>query len=418
MRLKLASLDKIILLLMGFSIIVDMLNGFFIREIVHLPISQGYKLLIMGLMLIRLAPTKDFLSVLFIFLGFQVAPWVGLLKTENFSSYLGNVIVTTKWFMVPLSFFYFKMLFKGKFVDRLELPIRRVFILSFIFLSLNMLLGAWGYGSAFYYEGYPNAAGTKGYIYAGNELTILVLALGFVIASYLYQKKRHLLNALFFAAFLLFAFLITSKTVVGGVTIIFLIPYISSVKWRFNRKWVDGFIGLCVLGLPALVGAFYYGMTRSGFLKTIQYNSTLNEDFLTLLLSNRNTFVIKGWEVFSKDYSVPEQFFGLGEAYHLSRAGDLPELDFITILFSNGILGLLLLLFILLFYFLNARLLISKKGYVYAKPVFVFLLFLCLVANSAGHVFNSGIAGLYIGMAIALMFYQHPSRQPAKISIK
>lgn len=411
MRLKIASIDKIILLLMGFSILVDMINGFFMRELFRVPISQVYKLIVMILMLIRLCPSKNFLSILLIFIGFQVAPMAGLVKTGSLTSYMGNFIVATKWFMVPLSFFYFKTLFQRTPNTKLYPLLRRMIVLSFGFLLLNMILGGLGYGSAFYYDGFPNAAGTKGYIYAGNELTILVLVLGFLISCHCYQKKQHLKNVFFFLVFLVFAFLITSKTVVGGAAIVFLIPYLSSIKWRFSRKWVDWGIGLCVLGIPAFMGAFYYGITKSGFLKTIQYNSTLNTDFLTLLLSNRNTFVIKGWKVFTEDYNLLEQFLGLGEEYHLSLAGDLAEIDFITILFSNGIFGLSLLLFILLLYFLNSRLLIQKRDYVYARAVFVFLLFICIVANSAGHVFNSGIAGLYIGMAIALMFYKKPIPQ-------
>lgn len=270
-----------------------------------------------------------------------------------------------------------------------------------------MLLGMLGYGSAFYYDGYPNAAGIKGYIYAGNELTVLVLVLGFLIAAHLRQSGAHFKNLLFFGVFLLFAFLITSKTVVGGVAVVFLIPYIGSLKWRFSRKWVDRMIGLGVLGFPVMVGAFYYGLTKSGFLKTLQYNKEMNGDFLTILLSNRNNFVIKGWEVFVQDYTGLEKLFGLGETFHLFRSGDLAELDFITILFSNGVIGLLLLLLLLLYYFLNSRLLISKREYVHAQSVFVFLIFLCLAANSAGHVFNSGIAGVFIGAAIALMFYKN-----------
>src|SRR5699024_850792 len=213
-----------------------------------------------------------------------------------------------------------------------------------------------------------------------------------------------------FILFLIFAFLITSKTVVGGVAIVFLIPYFGKVPMKFHRKWAGRLIGIVLVGLPLLLAGFYYGVTRSGFLATLQYNKEVNEDLLTILLSNRNNFVINGCEVFVDEFNGFEKIIGLGESYHLALSGNLAELDFITILFSNGILGLLLLLFLLLYYFLNSRLLLQKKGYGYARSVFIFLIFICIAASSAGHIFNSGIAGIFIGAAIALMFYPTSKR--------
>src|SRR5699024_11705754 len=108
-----------------------------------------------------------------IFIGFQVAPLMGLIKSREFSSYLADVVTATKWFVVPLSFFYFKTLFQTKYVDKLYKPLQKLMIVSVSFLTLNMVLGVLGFGSAFYYEGSSMASGTKGFIFAGNELTIL-----------------------------------------------------------------------------------------------------------------------------------------------------------------------------------------------------------------------------------------------------
>lgn len=403
--MELEKLDKFILLLTGFSVLVDMVNGFFMREFVPMPISQGYKLILIFLILLRLAPTKDFLPVLVVLFGFQIAPFVGLIKTGELATFFNDVVVASKWIMVPLSFFFFKNLFRGKRIFKKKSWLVKMIGLSLLFLSLNMLLGAMGYGSAFYYDGFSNAAGTKGYIYAGNELTILVLTLAFLISAYLWNNNRHITNGLFFMLFLVFAFLITSKTVIGGVVIVFLIPYLGPFPAKFKRKWIDRIIGIALLGVPLLVAGFYYGLTRSGFLRNLQYNKQVNEDLVTILLSNRNNFVLDGWKVFVQEYNWIEKIIGLGESFHLKLSGNLAEIDFITLLFSNGIFGLILLLVLLLYYFLNSRLLMPMKKYPYARSVFLFLVFLCLAANSAGHVFNSGIAGLFIGVAIALMFY-------------
>lgn len=408
MKLKLQTLDKFILFLIGFTVLVDMVNGFFMMNEVKLPISQTYKFVLMFLMLLRLHRTKDILFVILIFIGFQIAPIFGLLKTGDFSTYLSDVIAAAKWFNVPLSFFYFKTIFQSDYRQKLNWALKNLFMWSFFFLAFNLTLGVLGFGQAFYFEGYGNASGTKGFIYAGNELTILVLAIGFVIAShhrYLNQNKK---NILFFILFLLFAFAITSKTVLAGVILVFLIPYMSSLKLRFHKKWVSRIIGLVILGIPATIAAFYIAITKTGIEKKLQNSAKINNnDFLTTLLSNRNNFVVEGWHLFVQDYSGFEKIVGLGQGFYVAGVKDVAEIDFVSLLFAAGVFGLLLLLLVIFYYFLNARLLMQVKNYVHAKSVFVFLVFLCIAANLAGHIFDSGIAGFYIGASIALMFYRN-----------
>src|SRR5699024_5437359 len=97
-----------------------------------------------------------------------------------------------------LSFFYFKTLFQTKYVDKLYKLLQKLMIFSVSFLTLNMVLGVLGFGSAFYYEGSSMASGTKGFIFAGNELTILVLILEFIIVSHLRYLERHKMNLFIF----------------------------------------------------------------------------------------------------------------------------------------------------------------------------------------------------------------------------
>src|SRR5699024_8020852 len=135
---------------MGFSVLVDMLNGFFIRELFKIPVSQVYKLSLIILILIRLSSTKDILPVLFVLFGFQLAPLAGWIKTGDTATFLNDVVVASKWVVVPLSFFFFKNLFQGKKIKQQTPLLIRMVTLSLIFLSINMVLGAMGYGSAFY----------------------------------------------------------------------------------------------------------------------------------------------------------------------------------------------------------------------------------------------------------------------------
>lgn len=406
MKISLNFLDGLVLYLLSFVVLVDMFNGFFAMELTKLPISQVYKFIILVLFLIRLSVTNDIGLVVLLILAFQIGPVAGLVKTGNISVFAQDVIVSTKWVIVPLSFFYFKNVFQHPDYVKNHYRIKMIIKRSFGFICFNMLLGFLGLGMAFYNHGYSNAVGTKGFIYAGNELTIMVLAVGFIIAVYFYKKEAYRKFLAAFFCFLLFSFLITSKTVLGGVLIVFLIPVISSIRFRIKRKWIEWITALFFIGIPVLLVAFYVGITRSGVIEKFKYSLERNDyDMLTFLISNRNNFVKQGWEVYANEYPLSGKIFGYGQQYHLDLSGHLAEVDFLSLLFASGVAGLLFLFLLLYYWVLNADKLAGLEGYIYARPTFIFLWFIIVAANLSGHVFGSGIAGFFIGLALALMFY-------------
>lgn len=383
-----------------------MFNGFFAMELTKLPISQGYKFILLTLILTRLSATRDFGFVLVLLFVFQIGPLAGWIKTGDFVTFIQDAVVAAKWIMVPVSFFYFKNLFQHASFPKLEHDVKRVVRMAFAFISLNMFLGVLGFGMAFYNHGYNNAVGTKGFIYAGNELTIMVLAVGYIIAVYYWQKEWYRKFLVAFLSFMLYAFLITSKTVLGGVIIIFLIPVVSSIKLNIKRKWLDWISAMLLLGTPVLIVLFYIGIVQSGIILKFQNSLERNNyELLTVLVSNRNNFVEQGWDVYANEYSVPGKVFGYGQQYHLNLSGHSAEVDFLSLLFASGILGVLFLFLILFYWGLNANKLKRIDGYLYAKPTLIFLWFIIIAANLSGHVFGSGIAGFFIGFALALMFY-------------
>lgn len=409
MKNDLKTYDKLILILLAFTVLVDMFNGYFLNSGINIPISQVYKFILIALIIIRVIPSKDFSFAVLIFCGFQIAPLCGLIKTGDFSAFMNDFIFATKWFTIPLAYFYFKTLFQSSYNSQLLPYFKFMISVAFILLIINQSLGFLGLGKAFYHEGYGNATGTKGFIYAGNELTILTLVLGFIISTYFKHQGKHFKNLFLFIIFLLLAFSMTSKTVLGGVVFVFLIPYLSHVKKYISAKWFKRLVWLFAIGIPILIIGFMIGLQKSGFIDDINRSARVNNhDFLTILLSNRNNFVVEGWEAFTQHYSFIERFFGLGNEYYLSLVNNIAEIDFITWLFSAGIFGLLMLLFIIIYWFLNAQSHKKNKNYPYAQPVFIFLIFICIAANLAGHIFSSGIAAFQIGFTIALIFYKQP----------
>ena len=414
LKIKLLTVDYFILTILSYIVLVDMINGFLMMEFSKIPISQIFKFFLIILLTFRLVKTKDFAFIILLLIVFQIGPFLGLLKNGSIKDFFSDAVVATKWFNVPLSFFYFKTLFQGHSFPLLEIKIKQVVSRSFKLITLNMFLGFLGLGMAFYNHGYGNAVGTRGYIFAGNELTILVLTLGFMIAMYFYQQGMYKKYIFLFLLFLIFSFLITSKTVLGGVALVFVIPVISSIKInaKLNQKWINRIFITIVFGLPFLISIFYFGIINSGILNKLKYSLKRNDnDILTVVLSNRNNFIKKGWEVFVNDYSIIGKLFGYGQNHHVTISGHLAEVDFFSLLFASGFFGLLTLIFVISYWLLNALKLKQNPSHIYAKPVLIYLWFLIIIANLSGHIFGSGIAGYFIGLSIAAMFYYNPNRK-------
>lgn len=384
-----------------------MFNGVFLRNNIALPVSQIFKFALTVLMVLRLIPIKEFGFLMLLFVVFQVAPLLGYLKTQDISALYKDIVVATKWFNVPLSFFYFKIVLQSPRLNELKRFIKRFLKISFGFLSLNMLIGVLGFGVAFYYEGYPHAVGTRGLIYAGNELAILNVSMAFIAASYYKEKQMYLHYGVFFILFMVFAFLMTSKTVMAGTVVVFILPWISTIKKSFSKKWVQRLFYFSLIGLPVLITGLVYGVTQSGFLRKLQHSNKVNEgDFWTIFFSNRNVFLKKAWGIYSEQYSAVEKIFGLGQHYFINLVEDSPEMDLITLFFTNGVLPLLVILVLIAYWFINAYYLGKQKENVFAKQVFVYLVFILILANTAGHILNSGISAYYIGLSLAIMFYR------------
>lgn len=416
MRIRIEQLDKFILILLSYVVLVDMFNGFFIMYYTKLPISQVFKFVLLSLFFFRLSYTRDFAFALLIVLLFLIGPIQGLLLTGNLTDFFGDIVVSTKWANVPVSFFFFKNLMVSNNIESLKEGMAKIVTRSIAFISVNLFLGLLGFGMAFYNHGFNNALGTRGFIYAGNELTILVLALGFILASYTFIHKEYTKYFMCFFLFFLFSFLLTSKTVLGGVFIVFMIPVTARLFSKVSIKFFKRVFAATVFLLPIVVVLAAIGINKSGVIEKFQASLVRNDnDLLTVILSNRNNFIVNGWEVFWNDFSLLGKLFGYGQKFHLDLSGHLAEVDFFSLLFASGLFGLLGLFFVLFYWLVNAYYLKRNKSYVFAPSVFLLLLFLIVASNLSGHIFGSGIAGFFIGFSIALMFYKKPIENESRL---
>src|SRR5690606_27823919 len=109
-----------ILILLSITVLVDMINGFFLMQGIKTPLNQIFKFAIVFLFIIRLSVTEYFWFIVLILALFLLAPLIGLMKHLNLNWFYEDVVVATKWFNVPLSFFYFKNLIQRPQFVRLK----------------------------------------------------------------------------------------------------------------------------------------------------------------------------------------------------------------------------------------------------------------------------------------------------------
>ena len=129
-------------------------------------------------------------------------------------------------------------------------------------------------------------------------------------------------------------------------------------------------------------------------------------EILTFLYSNRNNFAANGWEVFNSQYSLFEQFFGVGQQYYLKLAIKSAEIDVIDMLFYYGYFGLLFLLGLISTMFVKSFVQFRKKTFVFARYSLFMITLLFIISLTAGHTFFSGLSGPFIGLVFALPYFK------------
>jgi len=149
----------------------------------------------------------------------------------------------------------------------------------------------------------------------------------------------------------------------------------------------------------------YVGVVQTGLYAKI-LGSFEKYDILTFIYSNRNNFAVNGWEVFSSQYSLFEQLFGVGQQHFLKLAIKSAEIDVIDVLFYYGYFGLLFLLGLIANMFVKSFVQIRKKSFIFAGYSLFMIALLFMISLIAGHTFFSGLAGPFIGLIFALPYFK------------
>ena len=403
--LRISYLDNFIILLMFALLPMDMLNGFLLKSGVNLPISIGqfHKLIILVFLLFRFLFKP---RLLFLSLGFTalllVPTFFQSIKISS-TSFLFNDFIKISKYLTPLFCFLFFVDFikrEGKVGIRKLLKLVRF---SYLILAGNILLKYFGLGYPMYEFG---DIGSKGFFFAGNEISVLLVILSSLIAFDLWHRGERLKYFLFWAFTLFVGFSISSKTGIAGILLVFLLIPLKRPSLKFSLKKVMFFLGSTLVVIPLALYIIWQSIQGTAFFIRLQYFSE-KFDFLTFLLSNRNVFFKDAYRRYIENYDFLEKIIGIGQTqYEILNHGMIVEIDFADILFAYGILGLLYFILLMVFLVVQAIRFTKNEKFIYSNLVLLMIFFLLGISTTAGHVFSSGMAAVFIGLIFALMYFK------------
>lgn len=382
-------------------LLVDCLNGVLMRLGIGISISQLFKMaMIAGMLLFLLGKNLSAFLLSFGLILFFLFPLIlKAMLTGDTSGVVGNFGYNLKLILFPISLLFFSSL------EMKEKSLRKfwsAFVwFNFWLIAGNILLGVLGIGYSQYDSPGGQGIGGRGFFFAGNEVAGIFL----LFSSICWFQTRNWLGIyrfVFFLFLLALGVLNTSKTAILGIILIIglmEIPKFFSIKLSVGRFLGLLYLPVLMIGMGALI---YWGVHATGLIDRIAFFYQ-KLDLLTFILSGRNQMVMGAWNFFPKVYSFWDYLFGVGNQEFLRLMGiyhgnaHTIEIDFFDLLFMNGFLGLGLVLGI--FFWATWR---SFAGNLSHNPIWALNLVLLLISFMAGHIFNSAMLGISLGLVNGL----------------
>jgi hypothetical protein len=373
---------------------IDMINGLFLRDADEntLSLGQVYKLPILIIMVIGLLIKPRLFLIVSGLITILLVPTL-LNQSLNFSNYLKDFTNILKWLTPLISFHFFSELFN---YHRLSRSLTYWIFFSYIIMVVNILISLFGLGFPMYTNALGANIGTRGFFFAGNEVSVTFLVLYSFIA---FKIRKSTFSFPFFAGNIFLAILLSSKTGILGVFLIYLIMRkINNQNRKVDLKvfFKKIFAVIAIIAALFLVGKIIVDATKLGSRLIFFFNKL---DFLTFILSGRNLFFLENLNTLNSDYNFLYWITGVGYYEYNSLFQKMVEIDVLDIFFTFGFIGVFLFVF-LLFNFLKKTSFKKSisENYLYSYNLCLVLIF---ISTLTGHTFNSGMAGIFIGFCLA-----------------
>lgn len=388
-------LDKALLWLASFVVVVDWLNGVLFHQ---LGSSYGFSALVKAVLLSGMVYRSwelcraELRWPLALMLLMCLGPfYVSLLQPHSFFLADVQLIFKTGAFLLALAYFCaIARLYPQRFLCHVDW-----FVLgSYLLLLLNSTLGMAGYGGTAYQpmdEVAQKFLGIKGFFISTNELSALLLILTSWLLLRSWQVKRWCYPLISITSLLIAGLLLTKTGLFGCVLLIIAVPLLLTPKavYQSHRKTLlvlaivlTGLFLLLLLNLTAL-------LQWVGIYDKLMF-AYQQRGIAGIVLSSRDYYLQRNFITVADNYPAWLQLFGVGQGgVRLLLKKYFIELDLFDMLLFYGLAGALLygLTFWRVLALAGSRLWQVSA----AVPVLLLNLILLSVSLLAGHIVTSGM---------------------------
>lgn len=401
-------LDMVIFILFIGLLPIDTINGFLLHNNVSLPISvaQLYKSLLLILLILKVAFRPRFLLYIFFIFCILFSPSIyQVFKLGQINHLFPDIIKISRYLTIILCFYFFTNYFQN---NRGEKIVFQFVYISYAVVVVNILVKYIGLGYPMY--NYDDI-GSRGFFFAGNEISVLLLILSAIIGKRLWIQNKYFLYFTIGLLTIFTALTISSKaSMIGAIIILLMIPIKRPNISSINFKAVFRYSLSILIAAPLIVMAAWKFIKNSKVYE--RFTHFYEElDFLTFIYSNRNTFYFEYLNIYKEKYDFVEKLIGVGQTGY-EELSDLQtvEIDIIDILFAQGVVGVVVFIILIAFVLLQSLKLSFFSKYNYANFTFFMCVLLFAISSFSGHTFNSGMAGPFIGLTFALMYITSPNK--------
>lgn len=370
-------------------LLVDSINGFFLGLGQSFPLGIIYKsILLFCLIAIALKDRRNIPS-LFLWIGYLSIFLIHFSCNGNAGKLGDTLSLLSKFWVVYWG--YPVMVKIAKDSPNLTFDrIKSIFALNAIVLVANIILGILGFGYSSYGDGGEDSTGYRGFFYAINELSGVILVL---FGSVLFYTKIAFSNMKYYLVLLFLLFCVamfSTKTAMGGMLLLFVF-----LQYLFGKKkyfiWMTLF--LCIL-IPLLLYIGYRMALESGLWDRWMYFYDKSDDFFSFIVSGRNIFLEN-----MKGRYLSSGFWGMA----VGLGGNLTvEMDPFDAMLNFGILGLVIVYGFWLYMIRQAF--VRRKVCLLAKFVLFIDIEILIFSIFAGHLMFSGLLGPFVPLLNSLIY--------------
>lgn len=398
------SLAVIIAWFYSFSIVVDTFNGFLLAEY-SVGISAFYKAALLALVMFFIITKNKKTLVVPILLSWYFC-YLMVISQDIFIA-ISGVDWLVRFTFIIFAYFFFKYIVEQ---EKYYL-VAKCAQVYFVVITLNLFAGAMGLGYS-QYTSEGEGIGTKGFFYAGNELSVTYCLSAALYLNFKLIEKNYLAFVFLAIVFMTSSLFIATKVafissfaVALGLIFIYMARGISELKIK-NRPslLMTGFFISALISLPI---AIYVALFVIGLYERMSYFYD-KYGGLRFIFSGRDDWASEALDIFS-DQGVIKILFGSGTEWrNLTTFNKSVEIDAIDFLLNYGIVGLIITYGTVL-----AILCLPTQNPNWSRPMKFIILLILSISLTSGHVLYSAMGGPLIGAVLASINIKQKKKLPA-----